>query len=38
MPDDDRQRQKNLTLFFVLLGLAVMLFFLTIVKVAQMGH
>ena len=38
MPDEDRQRQKNLALFLTLLGLAVMLFFLTIVKIAQMAH
>ncbi len=36
MPDsDNRQRQKNLSLLFALLGLAVLLFCLTIVK---FGH
>jgi predicted nucleic acid-binding Zn ribbon protein len=32
---DERQRQKNLTLLFMLLGLAVLLYTLTIVKIAQ---
>jgi len=38
MADDQRQRQKNLALFFMLLGLTVLLFFLTILKVSQIGH
>lgn len=33
--DDGRQRRKNLALFGVLLGLAALLFFLTIVKFSR---
>lgn len=38
MAQDDRQRRKNLALLAALLGLAVALFFVTIVKVSQSGH
>jgi hypothetical protein len=37
MPDDATQRRKNLTLLCVLLGLAVVLFCVTIVKVGSNG-
>ncbi len=37
MADDERLRRKNLTLLFVLLGLAVVLFCITIIKVTGPG-